>query len=165
MDSDDAKGLLQALVLSARLTQADTRARFTRSELIYGLPASEGDSRSPSSDDNFPSSAEDIDPSNFFEAPPVIQSSGAHLALRHAVTKRLAEHPRQFASLSAVELRDLGRYFAFTERPELWNPVAVERERPEIVDHVLTVLKKVDRAWCLSLPEGRLGFGRTGAAS
>jgi hypothetical protein len=159
MDSDDAKDLLDGLVLTARLTQADVRARFTRSHVFYIRPVPEDNSWRPSDNDDWPSSVDDIDTSNFYKVPLNPKSSGAHLTLRHQVTKRLAEHPEQFTALSASELRALGTYFALTERPDLWDPLAIERKQPEIVSRVLAALKKVDRTWYLSLFEGHLSLG------
>jgi hypothetical protein len=104
----------------------------------------------------------EMDTSNWMVAP-VGRKSGAHLVLRHEVTKRLAEHPEQFTNLTASELRAIGNYFNFTEQPDFWDHSTTEKEQPGILRVVLDALSKVDRDWYLSLFEGRGGFGRTGA--
>jgi hypothetical protein len=121
---EDAAGLLEGLLFTARLTQADT-------------------------------------PSNFFVDAPNPRSRGAHIALRHEVTERLAKRPEQFTALSTSQLRALDTYFAFAEQPDVWGPLAIERKRPEIVSHALTALKEVDRGWYLSLFKGHLSLGGT----
>jgi hypothetical protein len=159
MDSDDAKKLLDGLVFTAQLTQANIHARFTRANVVRFHPVSEDDSWRPPEDEQ----DEDMDTSNWMVAAITPKSSGAHVVLRHEVTKRLAERPEQFTSLTASELRAIGDYFDFTEQPDPWDPFSTEKEQPGILRVVLGALSKVDHAWYLSLFEGNLGFGRTGA--
>jgi hypothetical protein len=154
MATDDATELLAGLVFTAQLKQLAIRARFGRSQLIYGRPVSDGRP--------WPSSPNEIDTSNFFVAPANPKARGEHIALRHAVTKRLAEHSEQFARLEVAELRALEQYFAFDVRTDLWDPVTHERSHPSLLRRALDVLKRVDRVWYLSLFEGRLGFAGTG---
>jgi hypothetical protein len=104
-----------------------------------------------------------MDTSNWMVAAINPKSSGAHVVLRHEVTKRLAEHPDQFTGLTASELRVIGDYFDFTEQPDSWDPFATEKKQPDILRRVLDALSKVDHAWYLSLFEGKGGFGRSGA--
>lgn len=87
------------------------------------------------------------------------KSSAAHVVFRHAVTRRLAEHPEQFTSLTASELRAIGDYFDFTKQPGPWDPFTTEHEQPGIFRTVLDALSKVDRAWYLCLFEGHQGLG------
>jgi hypothetical protein len=159
MDGDDAKELLDGLVFTTRLIQANIHARFTRANVVRFHPVSEDDSWQPLEDEQ----GEDMDTSNWMVAAINPQSSGAHVVLRHEVTKRLAEHPDQFTGLTASELRAIGDYFDFTEQPDHWDPFTIEKEQPGILRVVLDALSKVDHAWYLSLFEGNLGFGRTGA--
>jgi hypothetical protein len=158
MNDDDAKELLDGLVFTTRLIQANIHARFTRANVVRLHPVSEDDSWQPIEDEQ----DDDMDTSNWMVAAITPKSSGAHVSLRHEVTKRLAEHPEQFTSLTASELRAIGDYFDFTEQPDPWDPFTTEKEQPGILRQVLGALSKVDHTWYLSLFEGRNGFGRTG---
>ena len=158
MDSDDEKELLDGLVFTTRLIQANIHARFTRANVVRLHPVSEDDSEQSAEDEQ----DEDMDTSHFMVAAINPKSSGAHVEFRHEVTKRLAEHPEQFTSLTASELRAISDYFDFTEQPDPWDPFTTEKEQPGILRVVLDALSKVDHAWYLSLFKGN-GFGRTGA--
>jgi hypothetical protein len=161
MDSDDTQELLDGLVFSTRLVQANIHARFNRANVTRFEPVSEDDAWQPPEDELDEQS--EMDTSNWMVAAITPKSSGAHVMQRHEVTKRLAEHPEQFTSLTASELRAIGDYFNFAEQPDLWDPFTTEKEQPGILRVVLDALSKVDHAWYLSLFEGNLGSGRTGA--
>jgi|ERR1700689_3152936 len=163
MDSDDTQELLDRLVFSTRLVQANIHARFNRANVVRFEPVSEDDAWQPPEDEDELDEQGEMDTSNWMVAPINPKSSGAHVLLRHEVTKRLAEHPEQFTSLTASELRAIGDYFNFTEQPDLWDPFTTEKEQPGILRVVLDALSTVDHPWYLSLFEGNLGFGRTGA--
>ena len=152
MDSDDAKALLDGLVFTARLTQANIHARFTRANVIH---LAEGDSWQPLEDEQ----DDEMDTSNWMVAAINPRSSGAHVVLRHNVTRCLAEHPEQFTSLTASELHTIGDYFDFTERPDLWDPFTTEKEQTGIFRRVLDALSRVDHTWYLSLYDGHLSLG------
>jgi hypothetical protein len=161
MDGDGTQELLDGLVFSTRLVQASIHARFNRANVVRFERVSEDDARRPQGNELDEQS--EMDTSNWMVAAITPKSSGAHVVLRHEVTKRLAEHPEQFTSLTASELGAIGDYFNFTEQPDAWDPFSTEKEQPGILRVVLGALSKVDHAWYLSLFEGNLGFGRTGA--
>lgn len=166
MDGDDAKELLEGLVFTTRLIQANIHARFNRASQFRFERVAEDDAWRPPEDERDEDDLDEhgeMDTSDWMVAPINPKSSGAHVVLRHEVTKRVAEHSEQFTSLTASELRAIGDYFDFTEQPDRWDPFSTEREQPGILRVVLGALSKVDHAWYLSLFEGRLGFGCTGA--
>jgi hypothetical protein len=111
MDGDDTKALLDGLVFSTRLVQANIHARFNRANVVRLEPVPEDDAWQPPKDkqdeDDLDEQGE-MDTSNWMVAAIDPKSSGAHVVLRHEVTKRLAEHPEQFTSLTASELRAIG---------------------------------------------------------
>jgi hypothetical protein len=129
MNGDDAKELLDGLVFTTRLIQANIHARFTRANVVRFHPVSEATLDGLLEDEQ----ANDMDTSHFMVAAINPKSSGAHVVLRHEVTKRLAEHPEQFASLTAPELRAISDYFDFTKQPDPWDPFTTEKEQPGIL--------------------------------